>query len=142
MSSEVIHKVSEQRSRNMSAIKSKNTKPEIAVRKLLHSMGYRFRLHRKDLPGSPDIVLPKYKTVIFVHGCFWHRHENCKYASTPKTRKEFWESKFKANVKRDMEIQEKIKNIGWQSVVVWECELKYSSALKKKLQNIQYLEIS
>ena len=142
MSSEVIHKVSEQRSRNMSAIKSKNTKPEIAVRRLLHSMGYRFRLHRKDLPGSPDIVLPKYKTVIFVHGCFWHRHENCKYASIPKTRKEFWERKFKANVKRDLEIQEKIKNIGWQSVVVWECELKDSSALKKKLQNIQYLEIS
>ena len=77
MSSEVIHKVSEQRSRNMSAIKSKNTKPEIKVRKVLHSMGYRFRLHSKDLPGSPDIVLPKYKTVIFVHGCFWHRHENC-----------------------------------------------------------------
>ena len=76
MSSELIHKVSEQRSRNMSAIKSKNTKPEIKVRKVLHSMGYRFRLHSKDLPGSPDIVLPKYKTVIFVHGCFWHRHEN------------------------------------------------------------------
>ena len=101
MSSEVIHKVSEQRSRNMSAIKSKNTKPEIAVRKLLHSMGYRFRLHRKDLPGSPDIVLPKYKTVIFVHGCFWHRHENCKYASTPKTRQEFWEAKFRENINRD-----------------------------------------
>ena len=98
MSREVLHKVSEQRSRNMSAIKSKNTKPEIAVRKLLHSMGYRFRLHRKDLPGSPDIVLPKYKTVIFVHGCFWHRHENCKYASTPKTRKEFWEKKFRENI--------------------------------------------
>ena len=77
MSSEVIHKVSEQRSKNMAAIKSKNTKPEIKVRKVLHSMGYRFRLHSKDLPGSPDIVLPKYKTVIFVHGCFWHRHENC-----------------------------------------------------------------
>ena len=86
-------------------------------------MGYRFRLHRKDLPGSPDIVLPKYKTVIFVHGCFWHRHENCKYASTPKTRKEFWESKFQANVKRDLKIQEKIKNIGWKSVVIWECEI-------------------
>ena len=93
MSSEEIYKVSEQRSRNMSAIKSKNTKPEIKVRKVLHSMGYRFRLHRKDLPGSPDIVLPKYKTVIFVHGCFWHRHENCKYATTPKTRKEFWEKR-------------------------------------------------
>ena len=136
MSSEVMHKVSEQRSRNMSAIKSKNTKPEITLRKLLHSMGYRFRLHRKDLPGSPDIVLPKYKTVIFVHGCFWHRHENCKYATTPKTRKEFWESKFKANVKRDKEIQEKIKNIGWQSVVVWECEIK-NEKIKDKLLEIK-----
>ena len=133
MSSEVIHKVSEQRSRNMSAIKSKNTKPEIKVRKVLHSMGYRFRLHRKDLPGSPDIVLPKYKTVIFVHGCFWHRHENCKYASIPKTRKEFWESKFKANVKRDKEIQEKIINIGWQYVVIWECETKNIDNLREKL---------
>ena len=136
MSSEVKHKVSEQRSRNMSAIKSKNTKPEIAVRKLLHSMGYRFRLHRKDLPGSPDIVLPKYKTVIFVHGCFWHRHENCKYASTPKTRKEFWENKFKSNLKRDAEVQEKIKNIGWQSVVIWECEIKNKSKLKNIFNNL------
>ena len=132
-----MHKVSEQRSRNMSAIKSKNTKPEIAVRKLLHSMGFRFRLHRKDLPGSPDIVLPKYKTVIFVHGCFWHRHENCKYASNPKTRKEFWESKFKANVKRDLAIQEKIKNIGWQSVVIWECELTKIQYLKNTFLNIK-----
>jgi len=132
-----MHKVSEQRSRNMSAIKSKNTKPEIAVRKLLHSMGYRFRLHRKDLPGSPDIVLPKYKTVIFVHGCFWHRHENCKYASIPKTRKEFWESKFKANVKRDKEIQEKIKNIGWKSVVIWECELKSTKQIKQKFLELK-----
>ncbi len=137
MSKEVLHKVTEQRSKNMSAIKSKNTKPEIAVRKILHSMGYRFRLHRKDLPGSPDIVLPKYKTVIFVHGCFWHRHENCKYASTPKTRKEFWESKFKANVKRDKENQEKIKNIGWQSVVIWECQLKNLDQLLIKLEKIQ-----
>ena len=137
MSREVLYKVSEQRSRNMSAIKSKNTKPEIAVRKLLHSMGYRFRLHSKDLPGSPDIVLPIYKTVIFVHGCFWHRHENCKYASTPKTRKEFWESKFKANVKRDKEIQEKIKNIGWQSVVIWECELKSTKQIKQKFLELK-----
>ena len=111
MSSEVPHKVSEQRSRNMSAIKSKNTKPEIAIRKVLHSMGYRFRLHGKDLPGSPDIVLPKHRTVIFVHGCFWHRHKNCKYASTPKTRQEFWNKKFKKNIERDLEIQENIKNI-------------------------------
>ena len=124
MSSEVIHKVSEQRSRNMSAIKSKNTKPEIAVRKLLHSMGYRFRLHRKDLPGSPDIVLPKYKTVIFVHGCFWHRHENCKYATTPKTRKEFWEKKFRENINRDKLNQENLSSKGWKIIIVWECEIK------------------
>ncbi len=136
MSREVLHKVSEQRSRNMSAIKSKNTKPEIAVRRLLHSMGYRFRLHRKDLPGSPDIVLPKYKTVIFVHGCFWHRHENCKYSSTPKTRKKFWESKFEVNVKRDLEIQEKIKNIEWRSIVIWECETKDLKKLRVKLFDI------
>ena len=124
MSSEVIHDVSEQRSRNMSAIKSKNTKPEIAVRKLLHSMGYRFRLHRKDLPGSPDIVLPKYKTVIFVHGCFWHRHENCKYASTPKTRQEFWEAKFRDNINRDKLNQENLSSKGWKIIIVWECEIK------------------
>ena len=136
MSSEVIHKVSEQRSRNMSAIKQKNTKPEIAVRKLLHSLGYRFRLHSKGLPGSPDIVLPKYKTVIFVHGCFWHRHENCKYASTPKTRKEFWNKKFTENKKRDSEIQEKIKILDWRSVVIWECETKNIENLRDKIIDV------
>ena len=136
MSSEVMHKVSEQRSRNMSAIKSKNTKPEIAVRKLLHSMGYRFRLHRKDLPGSPDIVLPKYKTVIFVHGCFWHRHQNCKYASNPKTRREFWEKKFKENIERDKKTQEKLKNLGWKTKIVWECEIKKQDKLIKKIEDV------
>ncbi len=136
MSSEVIHKVSEQRSRNMSAIKSKNTKPEIKVRKVLHSMGYRFRLHSKDLPGSPDIVLPKHKTVIFVHGCFWHRHENCKYASTPKIRQEFWNKKFKTNIERDLEIQDKIKNLDWRSVVIWECETKNIENLRDKIIDV------
>ena len=136
MNSEVINKVSEQRSRNMSAIKSKNTKPEIKVRKVLHSMGYRFRLHSKDLPGSPDIVLPKYKTVIFVHGCFWHRHENCKYASAPKTRQEFWNKKFKENIKRDSEIQDKIKNLNWRSVVIWECETKNIENLRDKIIDV------
>mgnify|MGYP003340662026 FL=1 len=124
MSSEVIHKVSEQRSRNMSAIKSKNTKPEIKVRKVLHSMGYRFRLHSKNLPGSPDIVLPKYKTVIFVHGCFWHRHQNCKYASTPKTRQEFWNKKFNENINRDKINQENLSSKGWKIIIIWECEIK------------------
>ena len=136
MSSEVIHKVSEQRSRNMSAIKSKNTKPEIKVRKVLHSMGYRFRLHSKDLPGSPDIVLPKHKTVIFVHGCFWHRHENCKYASTPKIRQEFWNKKFKTNIERDLEIQDKIKNLDWRSVVIWECETKNMENLRDNIIDV------
>ena len=124
MSSEVIHKVSEQRSRNMSAIKSKNTKPEIKVRKVLHSMGYRFRLHSKDLPGSPDIVLPKYKTVIFVHGCFWHRHQNCKYASTPKTRQEFWNKKFNENILRDKKNLEILSSLGWKIIIIWECEIR------------------
>ena len=132
MSSEVLHKVSEQRSRNMSAIKSKNTKPEIAVRKVLHSMGYRFRLHRKDLPGSPDIVLPKYKTVIFVHGCFWHRHQNCKYASTPKTRQEFWNKKFNENINRDKINQENLSSKGWKIIIVWECEIKDKNLLIKE----------
>ena len=134
MSSEVKHEVSEQRSRNMSAIKSKNTKPEIAVRKLLHSMGYRFRLHRKDLPGSPDIVLPKYKTVIFVHGCFWHRHNNCKYATTPKTRKEFWENKFEENVKRDNLNQANLSLKGWKIIILWECQLKED--MKKRIREL------
>ena len=130
------NKISEARSRNMSAIKSKNTKPEIIVRKLLHSMGYRFRLHKKDLPGSPDIVLPKYKTVIFVHGCFWHRHNNCKFATTPKTRTEFWENKFKENIERDIKNQNKLKNLGWKSRIIWECEIKDKDAINQKLKDI------
>jgi len=117
------YKVSEARSRNMSAIKSKNTRPEIVVRKFLHSKGYRFRIHRKDLPGSPDIVLPKYKTVVFVHGCFWHRHEGCKYKTNPKTRKEFWENKFNQNIKRDRNNFKELKKLNWKVLVIWECEL-------------------
>ena len=125
---------SEVRSRNMAAIKSKNTKPEIKVRQLLHSMGYRFRLHMKDLPGNPDIVLKKYKTVIYVNGCFCHRHPNCKYASTPKTRTSFWSQKFQSNVERDNKNYIKIKNLGWKYIVVWECELKNKSDLVEKLK--------
>ena len=136
MQKEGFHMISSARSKNMSAIKSKNTKPDIAVRKVLHSMGYRFRLHSKNLPGSPDIVLPKFKTVIFVHGCFWHRHENCKYASTPKTRQEFWNKKFTENIKRDSEIQDKIKNLDWRSVVIWECETKNFDNLRDRIVNI------
>ena len=129
--------ISSASSKTMSAINSKNTKPEIEVRKLLHSMGFRFRLHRKDLPGSPDIFLPKFKTVIFVHGCFWHRHENCKYSSTPKTRVQFWEKKFNSNILRDLENQKKIKDIGLRSIIIWECELKNIKELEKKLFDIR-----
>ena len=122
----------------MAAIKSKNTKPEIAVRRLLHSLGYRFRLHRKDLPGSPDIVLPKYKTVIFVHGCFWHRHVNCKFATTPKTREEFWENKFKQNEERDKNNFKELKNLNWKVLVLWECEInKNILEIKKLLINLK-----
>ena len=114
----------EQRSWNMSRIRSKNTKPELIVRSLLHRMGFRFRLNRKDLPGRPDIVLPKYKTVIFVHGCFWHRHKGCKVATTPSTRREFWEKKFKDNVARDERNQRDLRQLGWHVYVLWECQVK------------------
>lgn len=113
----------EQRHRNMAAVKGKNTKPEIAVRKLLHKLGYRFRLHRKDLPGNPDIVLPKHKTVIFIHGCFWHRHTGCKYASTPSSNTVFWEKKFEENVARDRKNIEKLETLGWKVITIWGCEV-------------------
>jgi len=114
----------ERRSWNMSRIRSKNTKPELIVRSLLHRMGFRFRVNRKDLLGKPDIVLPKYKTVIFVHGCFWHRHKGCKGATTPSTRREFWEKKFKDNTNRDKRNRRELKKAGWNVIVLWECEVK------------------
>lgn len=123
----------ERRSRNMSAIKGSNTKPEIAVRQILHSLGFRFRLHRKDLPGRPDIVLAKYRTVVFVHGCFWHRHPGCRLASTPATRAEFWEAKFSRNVVRDRENYTKLMELGWRIIVVWECDLRNREDLAHRL---------
>ena len=123
----------EHRSWNMSRIKGKDTKPELAVRSLLHCMGYRFRLHRKDLPGKPDIVLPKYKTVIFVHGCFWHRHPGCLYAYNPKSRVEFWEKKFARTVERDREVAQSLRKLGWRVLIVWECELREPQRLIAEL---------
>ena len=114
----------ERRSWNMSRITGKNTKPEVLLRSLLHREGFRFRLHDKRLPGKPDIVLPKFRTVIFVNGCFWHRHKNCKYAYTPKSRQEFWLSKFEETVLCDQRNQEALTNTGWQVLIVWECDLK------------------
>lgn len=108
----------------MSRIKGKDTGPETKIRSLLHQMGYRFRLHRKDLPGKPDIVLSKYRTVIFVHGCFWHRHEGCKYAYHPKTRTVFWKNKFQETQVRDQKKEKALETSGWRVLVVWECELK------------------
>jgi len=119
------------RSWNMSRIRSKNTSSEIVVRSILHRMGYRFRLHSKDLPGTPDLVLPKYKTVIFVNGCFWHRHLNCKYAYIPKTREEFWAAKFQDNVTRDEEVKKQLSNLGWKAITIWECETKDKERLKE-----------
>jgi len=120
----------------MSRIRGKDTKPEIIVRSMLHRMGYRFRLHRKDLPGKPDIVLPKYNTVIFVHGCFWHRHKGCKYAYTPKSRVKFWEDKFAGTVKRDKQHLKQLKENDWKVFIVWECETKDMDRLKKIIDKI------
>ena len=108
----------------MSRIRGKDTKPEKIVRSALHKNGYRFRLNRKDLPGKPDIVLPKYKSVILVHGCFWHRHPRCKFAYNPKSRETFWQKKFSENVERDRFVKKELRKEGWKVIVVWECELK------------------
>ena len=132
------HITQQHRSWNMSRIKGWITKPEIIVRSMLHRMGYRFRLHRKDLPGKPDIVLPKHNTVIFVHGCFWHRHPGCRYATTPKSNTEFWQKKFDRNVARDKQNQATLKATGWRVLVVWECELRDLDTLAERLNaNLQ-----
>jgi len=114
----------EVRSYNMSQIRGKDTKPEIMVRKFLHSNGFRFRLHGKHLPGKPDLVLKKHNTVIFVHGCFWHAHEGCKYFVIPKTRTEWWTNKIYGNKAKDEENKKKLKQLGWRVIIIWECELK------------------
>ena len=114
----------EQRSYNMSLIHGKATKPEILVRKYLFSRGLRFRKNDKRFPGHPDIVLPKYKTIVFIHGCFWHGHEGCKYFVMPKSNVEFWQNKIQTNIARDAVVKSKLEGLGWNVLVVWECELK------------------
>lgn len=120
----------ETRSYNMSRIKGKDTKPEMLVRKFLHAQGFRFRLHVKDLPGKPDIVLPKYKTAIFVNGCFWHGHEGCRYFVVPKTRTEWWLNKININKANDLKKQATLEELGWKVVRLWECELKSTNVVK------------
>lgn len=121
------------RSRMMSGIQGKNTKPELLVRKYLHGRGLRFRLHAKELPGKPDLVFPKYKAVVFVHGCFWHQHPECKYATKPQTRNEFWGNKLSENVKRDSYQIAALVGLGWRVFVVWECELQKGSSRLESL---------
>lgn len=120
----VDHVSPERRSWLMSRVKSKNTTPEMRVRRMAHAMGLRFRLHRKDLPGKPDLVFPKLKLAIFVHGCFWHRHPGCPKASMPKTNPDFWRTKFAANVDRDQRALEGLSSQGWNVKVIWECQTK------------------
>jgi DNA mismatch endonuclease (patch repair protein) len=114
----------EVRSYNMSKIRSKNTKPEIVVRKYLFANGFRYRLHSNYLPGTPDIVLPKYKTVIFVHGCFWHGHEGCKYFVLPKTRNDWWLLKIQTNIENNKQDINDLKQLGWRIIIIWECQLR------------------
>lgn len=114
----------ERRSQVMARIRGRNTKPEMLVRRTAHALGLRFRLHRRDLPGTPDIVFPAKKTALFVHGCFWHRHDSCRYAYTPKSNETFWSQKFVRNVERDREVMNELRRAGWRPIVIWECETK------------------
>ena len=135
----------EARSRNMSRIPSKNTKPEEIVRKYLFSQGFRYRKNVSKLPGKPDIVLPMYKTVVFVNGCFWHAHQDCKWFVPPKSNSEFWQNKFNYNANRDEQNYQKLRDLGWKVVVVWECEIRHGDAdkrLKQLVEEIKMLEIA
>lgn len=120
----------------MAAIRAKNTRPEIAVRRFLHRAGYRFRLHRADLPGRPDIVLPKHRVAVFVHGCFWHWH-GCQFSVWPKTRAAFWRNKLLGNVERDRRHMAELKKLGWRAIVIWECELTPKALERKLLRSLQ-----
>lgn len=125
----------EERSHRMGLIRSQNTRPELLVRRLLHRLGYRYRLHRRDLPGTPDLAFPRERKAVFVHGCFWHRHslKTCKLARLPKSRLDFWATKLNGNRIRDQRKEEELRNLGWEVLVVWECETADRSSLSHKL---------
>lgn len=125
----------DKRSRVMAKVKNKNTKPELLVRSLLHRMGYRFRIHRKDIPGKPDITLPKYKAVIFVHGCFWHGHEGCPNAKRPQSNLEFWDEKLNENIDRDKKTICELERMGWRVLVIWTCEINDVDTLSQRIEN-------
>jgi len=124
---------SKRRSELMANIRGRDTAPELAVRRIAHRMGLRFRLHRKDLPGRPDLVFPKHRLAVFVHGCFWHRHRGCRYAYTPKSRVAFWAEKFAANVARDAHQKRALEVLGWRVLVIWECETRHEAAVERRL---------
>ena len=130
-----MKETSELRSRTMRAVKATDTAPEVAVRRLIHRMGYRFRLHRKDLPGKPDVVLPKFHKVVFVNGCFWHGHDCARGARVPKTNAEYWSRKITGNRLRDGANMNALAKIGWRATVVWECEVKQPALVERKLIN-------
>lgn len=121
------------RSRLMGRIRGKDTKPEMVVRRIAHRLGFRFRLHRSDLPGSPDLVFPGRRKVVFVHGCYWHRHPGCRLAYQPKSNVEFWTEKFAANVARDQKALQELRNQGWDTLVIWECDAKDSGLVASRL---------
>jgi DNA mismatch endonuclease, patch repair protein len=124
----------EARSRAMGRIRGKDTKPELAVRRAATRLGYRYRLHRRDLPGSPDMVFSRLRTVVFVHGCFWHRHAGCKYSYTPKSNVNFWIEKFQGNVARDGRVEAELERLGWHVVVIWECQTREANELTRTLK--------
>lgn len=126
----------ERRSWNMSRIRGKDTAPEKLVRSALHKLGFRFRLHVRNLPGRPDIVLPKHRTVVFVNGCFWHRHPGCRYAYTPKSNVEFWREKFRANVQRDRRQRQRLEELGWRVIVIWECEASRPDEAEERIRGL------
>ena len=128
----------ERRSWLMARVRSKNTSPEMAVRRIAHALGYRYRVHRRDLPGCPDLVFSSRKAVVFVHGCFWHRHPGCSKASMPKSRVSFWTEKFQRNVVRDQENLTALENAGWRVLIIWECQTRDSEAIGKRL--VAFLE--
>lgn len=125
----------EARSANMSRVGNKNTKPELLVRRILHRAGYRFRLHRSDLPGSPDVVLPRWRTAVFVHGCFWHGHEGCRRSKLPSTRTDFWQTKVERNQERDGIAKKALERLGYKVVTLWECELKNEAGILERVDS-------
>lgn len=130
----------EKRSRIMSRVKGRDTKPEILVRSLVHRMGFRFRIHRRDLPGTPDMVLPRHAKVIFVHGCFWHGHKRCPRSKRPTTNMDFWNRKLDVNIKRDKAFQGKLRSRGWKVMVIWQCETQRPEKLMRKFERFLYAD--